>query len=82
MERGSGKEQRIPLLTLLDIVSGPGKPVKRFLLKSSVDKYLADIWCRQTRKNLFESETGELGVSELGYHFIGGIIHSANIVCK
>jgi glutamate---methylamine ligase len=32
-------------------------------------------------KNLFESETGELGVSDLGYHFIGGIIHSADALC-
>ena len=28
--------------------------------------------------NLFEDEAGELGVSALGYHFIGGIIHSAD----
>jgi glutamate---methylamine ligase len=32
-------------------------------------------------KNLFESETGELGLSELGYQFIGGIIHSADALC-
>ena len=29
-------------------------------------------------RNLFEDENGELGVSSLGYHFIGGIIHSAD----
>jgi glutamate---methylamine ligase len=29
-------------------------------------------------QNLFEDEQGELGVSALGYHFIGGIIHSAD----
>lgn len=28
--------------------------------------------------NLCEDEAGELGVSRLGYHFIGGIIHSAD----
>jgi glutamine synthetase len=28
--------------------------------------------------NAFEDEGGELGVSQLGYHFIGGIIHSAD----
>jgi glutamine synthetase type III len=28
-------------------------------------------------RNLFEDEKGELGVSALGYHFIGGIMHSA-----
>ena len=29
-------------------------------------------------QNLFEDEQGELGVSALGYNFIGGIIHSAD----
>ncbi|MCP1845676.1 glutamine synthetase type III [Bradyrhizobium sp. USDA 4524] len=29
-------------------------------------------------RNLFEDETGELGVSKLGYHFLGGIMHSAD----
>jgi glutamine synthetase len=29
-------------------------------------------------ENVFEDEQGELGVSALGYHFIGGIIHSAD----
>ncbi|RXG85922.1 type III glutamate--ammonia ligase [Bradyrhizobium zhanjiangense] len=29
-------------------------------------------------RNLFEDETGELGVSRLGYHFLGGIMHSAD----
>lgn len=29
-------------------------------------------------RNLFEDDAGELGVSALGYHFIGGIIHSAD----
>jgi glutamate---methylamine ligase len=29
-------------------------------------------------QNLFEDGQGELGVSALGYHFIGGIIHSAD----
>jgi glutamine synthetase len=28
-------------------------------------------------RNLFEDPQGELGVSTLGYHFIGGIMHSA-----
>lgn len=32
-------------------------------------------------KNLFEDDAGELGVSEMGYHFIGGIIHSADALC-
>jgi glutamine synthetase len=29
-------------------------------------------------RNLFEDEAGELGVSKLGYHFLGGIMHSAD----
>lgn len=31
--------------------------------------------------NLFADEAGELGVSALGYHFIGGIIRSADALC-
>ncbi len=31
-------------------------------------------------KNLFEDETGELGVSQLGYHFIGGAIEHAGAI--
>jgi glutamine synthetase len=34
------------------------------------------LWSHDT--NLFEDGSGELGVSDLGYHFIGGIIHSAD----
>jgi glutamine synthetase type III len=29
-------------------------------------------------RNLFEDEDGELGVSEAGYHFLGGVINSAD----
>ncbi len=29
-------------------------------------------------RNLFDDEAGELGVSKLGYHFLGGIMHSAD----
>ena len=32
-------------------------------------------------KNLFEDEGAELGVAELGYHFIGGIIRHAEALC-
>jgi glutamine synthetase type III len=32
-------------------------------------------------KNLFEDEAGELGVSELGYNFIGGVIKHADALC-
>jgi len=31
--------------------------------------------------NLFEDEAGELGVSDLCYNFIGGLIHSADALC-
>ncbi len=31
-------------------------------------------------RNLFEDETGELGVSQLGYHFIGGAIEHAGAI--
>ncbi len=31
--------------------------------------------------NLFADETGELGVSKMGYNFIGGLIHSAEALC-
>jgi glutamate---methylamine ligase len=31
--------------------------------------------------NLFADRGGELGLSELGYHFIGGLIHSAEALC-
>ena len=32
----------------------------------------------QDGRNLFDEPAGELGVSELGYRFLGGIVHSAN----
>ncbi len=31
--------------------------------------------------NLFEDEAGELGVAEVGYHFIGGVIEHADALC-
>jgi glutamine synthetase type III len=31
--------------------------------------------------NLFADTSGELGVSALGYHFIGGLIHNAEAIC-
>jgi glutamine synthetase len=35
----------------------------------------------QGDKNLFEDESGELGVAVLGYNFIGGIIRHADALC-
>jgi glutamine synthetase len=32
-------------------------------------------------KNVFADAKGELGVSELGYHFMGGMLHSAQSLC-
>jgi glutamine synthetase len=32
-------------------------------------------------KNLFEDAKGELGISKLGYSFIGGVIHNAEPLC-
>ena len=37
------------------------------------------VW--QDGKNLFEDDAGELGLSALGYSFIGGVIHSADALC-
>lgn len=33
------------------------------------------------KKNLFEDPKGELGVSQLGYHFIGGLMHNTDAIC-
>lgn len=40
----------------------------------------ASLWDRAGR-NVFEDSKGELGLSELAYQFIGGIIHSAQSIC-
>ncbi|CFX11269.1 Glutamine synthetase 3 [Candidatus Filomicrobium marinum] len=32
-------------------------------------------------KNLFSDSSDELGLSRLGYHFIGGVIHHADAIC-
>jgi glutamine synthetase len=36
------------------------------------------LWSTRTGQSLFADERGELGLSELGYQFIGGLIHSAD----
>ena len=36
------------------------------------------MWSTATSKSAFADETGELGLSQLGYHFIGGLIQSAD----
>jgi glutamine synthetase len=35
------------------------------------------LWDKMGRKNLFHDAKGELGLSELAYNFLGGIMHSA-----
>jgi glutamate---methylamine ligase len=35
----------------------------------------------QGKKNLFQDPKGELGLSKLGYSFIGGVIHNAEPLC-
>lgn len=39
------------------------------------------LWSTKTGKNVFEDAKGELGLSQTAYHFIGGIIHSAEALC-
>jgi hypothetical protein len=39
------------------------------------------VWSNDRKKNLFEDPKGELGVSKLGYHFLGGLIHHAAAMC-
>ena len=35
------------------------------------------LWSTTTGKNLFEDAKGELGLSAMGYHFLGGVMHAA-----
>ena len=41
----------------------------------------ASLWSTKTGKNVFEDAQGELGLSETAYHFIGGVLHSAEALC-
>jgi len=36
------------------------------------------LWSKATGKNLFEDAQGEMGLSKEAYHFIGGLVHSAD----
>ena len=38
------------------------------------------LWSK-TGKNVFEDKKGELGLSKTAYHFIGGVMHSAEAMC-
>ncbi len=37
----------------------------------------ASIWDKAGKKNLFHDPKGELGISQLGYHFLGGVLANA-----
>ncbi|MGB6538488.1 MAG: type III glutamate--ammonia ligase [Xanthobacteraceae bacterium] len=39
------------------------------------------LWSATDGRNLFEDKNGELGLSQLAYHFIGGVMHSAEAMC-
>jgi glutamine synthetase len=41
----------------------------------------ASLWSKKNGSNLFEDEKGELGLSQTAYHFIGGVMHSAEALC-
>jgi glutamine synthetase len=41
----------------------------------------ASLWSTKDGSNVFADEAGELGLSKVAYHFIGGLIHSAEAVC-
>ncbi|MEM9147784.1 MAG: type III glutamate--ammonia ligase [Pseudomonadota bacterium] len=39
------------------------------------------LWNKSGKKNLFEDKKGELGISTLGYNFLGGIMGHAKALC-
>lgn len=39
------------------------------------------VWSPDGTTNLFADEAGELGISALGYHFLGGLMHNATSMC-
>jgi glutamine synthetase type III len=41
----------------------------------------ASLWRRDGGSNVFDDAKGELGLSQDAYHFIGGIMHSAEALC-
>jgi len=41
----------------------------------------ASLWSTKSGKNVFEDGKGELGLSQSAYHFIGGVMHSAEALC-
>jgi glutamine synthetase len=41
----------------------------------------ASLWSTKDNTNVFADPTGELGLSETAYNFIGGVMHSAEALC-
>jgi glutamine synthetase len=41
----------------------------------------ASVWTTDGRTNLFKDDAGELGVSQMGYHFLGGVLHNGEALC-
>jgi len=41
----------------------------------------ASLWSTGAQNNLFEDPEGELGMSQIAYHFIAGVMHSAEGLC-
>ena len=39
------------------------------------------LWDAKLERNHFEDAKGELGLSEAAYHFLGGVLHSAEALC-
>ena len=39
------------------------------------------VWNKTGKRNLFEDKNGELGISALGYHFLGGMLAHASAIC-
>jgi glutamine synthetase len=41
----------------------------------------ASLWSKKTGKNVFADGKGELGLSQIAYHFVGGLMHNADALC-
>ena len=39
------------------------------------------LWDKDSDENVFKDPDGDQGLSELAYHFLGGVIHSAEALC-
>ncbi len=42
----------------------------------------ASLWDKAGKKNLFHAQRGELGISALGYNFLGGVLAHADQLCS